>query len=484
MYERLILSRITPTVEAQLSPDQAGFRSGRSCCGQVLNLVQYIEDGFQEGKITGAVFVDLTAAYDTINHRLLLTKVAKVIRNSSIVSIIQSLLTNRRFYVEMGGKQSRWRVQKNGLAQASVLAPTLFNIYTNDQPEFNNIRRFIYADDLCIATQASNFETIEERLANALEELSRYYKKSCLNANPGKTQTIAFHLKNHLAKRMLNITWENKPLKKTPYPVYLGVTLDRSLCFSEHVSKLRKKLSSRNSLVSNLANSQWGADANTLRTTSLAVCYSTAEYCSAVWERSAHAKKVDVELNKCCRTITGTLKATPLDALYALSEISPPGIRRDTIAKQERQKQLTDVRHPLYGHTPVAQRLPSRRSFANVAQLGAMTPAAYRKRKWLESYDLANDAVPDPTDSLPPGTHLPRRQWVALNRARSKVAKTGDNMLRWGLAQTSTCECGEPTQTLDHLLRHCPAGPRCTEHDLRDANATAIRWLERWSDKL
>ena len=174
MYERPILSRITPTVEVQLSRDQAGFRSGRSCCGQVLNLVQYIEDGFQEGNITGAVFVDLTSAYDTINHRQLLTKVAKFTKNSTIVGIIQSMLTNRRFYVEMGGKRSRWRVQKNGLAQGSVLAPTLFNIYTNDQPEFDNIRRFIYADDLCIATQAASFDVIEQRLSSALEDLSRY----------------------------------------------------------------------------------------------------------------------------------------------------------------------------------------------------------------------------------------------------------------------------------------------------------------------
>ena len=67
----------------------------------------------------------------------------------------------------MDGKKSRWRTQKNGLPQGSVLAPTLFNIYTNDQPEFVNIRRFIYADDLCLATQSTTFETIEQRLTDA-----------------------------------------------------------------------------------------------------------------------------------------------------------------------------------------------------------------------------------------------------------------------------------------------------------------------------
>ena len=136
----MILARIHGTVEEHLSPDQAGFRPGRSCCSQVLNLTQYIEDGFETKQITGAVFVDLTAAYDTVNHRALLLKVAQIVRNSPLVRIIESLLVNRRFYVEMDGKKSRWHIQNNGLPQGSVLAPILFNIYTNDQPQYQNLR--------------------------------------------------------------------------------------------------------------------------------------------------------------------------------------------------------------------------------------------------------------------------------------------------------------------------------------------------------
>ena len=69
VYERMILGRNSPSVEDHLTPDQAGFRPGRLFCGQVLNLTQYIEDGFERKNITGAVFVDLSAAYDTVNHR-------------------------------------------------------------------------------------------------------------------------------------------------------------------------------------------------------------------------------------------------------------------------------------------------------------------------------------------------------------------------------------------------------------------------------
>ena len=261
LYERMIMSRLAPTIEDQLTPDQAGFRPGRSCCSQVLNLTQFIEEGFENRQITWAVFVDLTAAYDTVNHRSLLLKVAQMTQNSTIVRIIGSLLENRSFYVEMDGRKSRWRNQRNGLPQGSVLAPLLFNIYTNDLPQLQDTRRFIYADDLCIATQSRSFKTIEERLTRALSSLSDYYKKWHLKANPTKTQVCSFHLNNHQANRKLQIKWENKDLESHPHPVYLGVTLDRTLSFKEHVDKLRKKVVTRNNLLSKIASTKWGADA-------------------------------------------------------------------------------------------------------------------------------------------------------------------------------------------------------------------------------
>src|SRR5206468_3828177 len=74
LLERLVLQRITPTVEALLSPDQAGFRHGRSTCDQVAALTTYIENGFQKELMTGAVFLDLTAAYKSVWHTGLLAK--------------------------------------------------------------------------------------------------------------------------------------------------------------------------------------------------------------------------------------------------------------------------------------------------------------------------------------------------------------------------------------------------------------------------
>jgi len=85
--------------------------------------------------------------------------------------LIRSLLSNRRFYVVLNDRQSRWFSQRNGLPQGSVLAPTLFNIYTNDQPKPLACNRFIYADDLGITTQKQTFPDVESTLQTALAEI-------------------------------------------------------------------------------------------------------------------------------------------------------------------------------------------------------------------------------------------------------------------------------------------------------------------------
>ena len=99
-----------------------------------LNLAEHIEDGYEKRLITGAVFVDLSAAYDTVNHRRLLSKVLEMTGDVQLIDLIRTMLENRRFFVVLNGKKSRWRRQRNGLPQGSVLAPMLFKIYTNDQP--------------------------------------------------------------------------------------------------------------------------------------------------------------------------------------------------------------------------------------------------------------------------------------------------------------------------------------------------------------
>lgn len=88
--------------------------------------------------------------------------------------------------MHLNGIKSRLRCQKNGLPQGSVLAPALFNIYTNDQPITPGTKSFLYADDLALV---ASFEEVERLLGVGLNALDKYYDENALWPNPSKTQS-------------------------------------------------------------------------------------------------------------------------------------------------------------------------------------------------------------------------------------------------------------------------------------------------------
>ena len=110
-----------------------------------------------------------------------------------------------------------------------------------------------------------------------------------------------------------NLSWGDS----RPYAV-LQRTLDKDCRQAEELKQL----------VDKLAGSTWGASANTLRSSALALCYSAEEYCTPVRSPSAHTNHVDVQLNSTMRLVSGTLRSTPLPWLPVLSNIEPPALQR------------------------------------------------------------------------------------------------------------------------------------------------------------
>ena len=148
--------------------------------------------------------------------------------------------------------------------------------------------------------------------------------------------------------------WNGTRLSNTTTPVYLGIYLDRTLCYKTHIEKTKMKLNARKNIIRKLANSKWGCNASTRIPSCLAICYSAAEYACPVWARSTHAPKLNPAIHACCRIISGCLKPTNMDSVHLLASIAPPHIRRTVACRMERTRQTTDARHQLLHASPTS----------------------------------------------------------------------------------------------------------------------------------
>ena len=140
-----------------------------------------MEDSFSGEKKAGAVFVDLTAAYDIVWHRGLTCKLLRLLPDRHMVHMIMEMVSNRSFTLTTGnGQRSRLRRLKNGVPQGSALA-LLFNIYTSDLPATIS-RKYAYADDLAIMHADGDWLAVEEgALSKDMATLGEYLQTWKLN---------------------------------------------------------------------------------------------------------------------------------------------------------------------------------------------------------------------------------------------------------------------------------------------------------------
>ena len=259
-------------------------------------------------------------------------------------------------------------------------------------------RKFAYADDLALLHSSGNWKDLEGTLSQDMSTLSAYLQTWRLKLSHTKTVTAAFYLNNREAKRELKVYNNGRLLPFCPTPTYLEVKLDRSLTFRHHLVALRKKLSSRVTLLRRLVGSGWGAGAKTLRIATLSLIYSTAEYCAPVWCRNAHTRLIDSVLNDALHIVTGCLRPTPTDHLPVLSGIQPAELRRLGATLSLAYRGSLDPDHILHGLLSGSLdtrqvRIRSRRPFVpgarnlleNLARLG-IRASEWTNHKWKTEY--------------------------------------------------------------------------------------------------
>ena len=210
-----------------------------------------------KGEYTGATFLDLSKAFDTVNHGCLINKLKIYGIEGKKLEWFESYLFNRQQFVDYDGCKSSNESIITGVPQGSILGPLLFILLMNDLDlvlEKCNI--LLYADDAVIYRSNSSIEKIENDLNNDLEKVSLWFKNNSLvlNMKKGKTEFILFGTSKKLSKVELpSVHIDTIPVSHTSSYQYLGVIMDKSLnYYSSHFDRMYKRMSSRVKLLSKI----------------------------------------------------------------------------------------------------------------------------------------------------------------------------------------------------------------------------------------
>lgn len=142
-------------------------------------------------------------------------------------------------YVESQNVKSEIKIVTAGVPQGSVLGPTLFNLYINDIPKHKDVDIGLFADDTAIFASSYRTDTITNRLEAHTKRILHFFEKWKISANKAKTEAILFTKRRPILPR--NIKVGNTSVSWSESVKYLGVTLDRKLTFTKHITNLSHK---------------------------------------------------------------------------------------------------------------------------------------------------------------------------------------------------------------------------------------------------
>ena len=236
-----------------INKNQFGFCKGKSTTHALHNMLNPIYEALNNKNIAIAVFLDLSKAFDSINHNILLKKLEHYgIRNKEL-SFFKSYLSDRFQYVCCNDTCSNLLPMSMGVPQGSVLGPLLFIIFINDFFNCHYLDTTLFADDSTITTSAKTaFEAIIKTNVN----LTLIHKWLCCNfllLNINKSQYIIFSNKNKIYHSPVKL--DNISIQKATCVKVLGVEVDEKLNFSKHVSKTCSKLAYCGFILSQLKSS-------------------------------------------------------------------------------------------------------------------------------------------------------------------------------------------------------------------------------------
>ena len=233
---------------------QSGFRPNHSCETALVHMTDMWLQALDRSDMVGVIFIDFRKAFDLVDHKILLKKMSIYKMNQQTLGWFSSYLTCRTQRVCFGNDMSNNGHIKYGVPQGSILGPLLFLLFINDLPLHTDVFTDLYADDTTLYEMNSSRTEIETRLQGALSDVAQWCRLNGMVINMDKTKTMIVTTKQKRARidDSLHITLFDKPLSLVSSEKVLGVQVDNNLSWTDHVSKVSKKMSTNIWLLSKI----------------------------------------------------------------------------------------------------------------------------------------------------------------------------------------------------------------------------------------
>ncbi len=189
--ERLVHNQVYSylTRNDVLSPNQAGFRKGYSTGMCLIEFLHHIYSNIDAGHASGVLFLDLSKAFDTVDHNIMLDKLQHLGFKAGITCWFRSYLTNRKQVTKIGNETSSPALITHGVPQGSILGLLMFSLYVNDLPEsLHDCHVSLYADDTAIDVTDKDPNELKLKLEAVMQQVSSWYQKNKLSVNLQKSK--------------------------------------------------------------------------------------------------------------------------------------------------------------------------------------------------------------------------------------------------------------------------------------------------------
>ena len=245
VLEKVVFTQVSAFLTATCCFDlyQSGFREHHSTETALIKVVNDIRTNNDAGKTTVLMLLDLSAAFDTVDHHILLHRLEHWVGLSgTVLSWLRSYLENRSFYVAIGNFKSEPMPLSCGVPQGSILGPLLFNLYMLPLGALikqHSISYHSYADDTQIYLSLSPDDLSPmDSLYQCFTDINTWMSQNFLQLNTEKTEVITFGKENQRNKLAAQLN--TKGFKAVDSVRNLGVILDSDLTFSSHIKSVTK----------------------------------------------------------------------------------------------------------------------------------------------------------------------------------------------------------------------------------------------------